>query len=256
MNIMKNMVFNGKALISIVLITLLLSIVPALAVVYNVGVKEGDQARYDVSFTWLSRDLSKDVPPEAEFWELIDWFSLTVQSVSGKTITAQWLLHQNDGTEQSNTVRLDINTGIGNGTSLFSARDLSEGDEIPDLWEINETISRNYAGLTRDVNHLSGHRTAPGLSYDQHFYFDRATGIICEYSMTLSADYGTWTLSFIMIETNLWSPPPPPPFWTQWWLWTIIVVIVIVIASAVVILKRRKKPQPIVIAPPETKPVG
>lgn len=246
---MKNMVFNSKVLLSTVLIALLLFVVPASAVVYNVGVKEGDQARYDVSFTWLSRDLSKDVPGEVELWELIDWFSLTVQSVSDETITAQWLRHLNNGTEQSDTVRLDIGTGIGNGTGLFSARDLSEGNEIPDLWEINETISRNYAGLTRYVNHLSGHGTMPSLSYEQHFYFDRATGIICEYSMALSADYGAWTLSFIMIETNLWSPPPP--FWTEWWLWAIIVVVV-VIASVAIFIKIRKKPKPIIITPPGT----
>ncbi|MCP8317863.1 MAG: hypothetical protein H3Z51_13535 [archaeon] len=57
------------------------------------------------------------------------------------------------------------------------------------------------------------------------------------------------------INTGITLSRAPPPIWTQWWLWAIIVVIVIAIPSEFIILKRRKKPKPIIIAPPETKPV-
>jgi hypothetical protein len=95
-------------------------------------------------------------------------------------------------------------------------------------------------------------------TYDSDYYFDRATGIICEASGTSSAEYSdrtvTYSFSWVMTETNLFNLPPP--FWTEWWFLAIVIVIVIAIASAVIVLKRRKKPAPIVIAPPETKPVG
>lgn len=266
------MVFNSKTIISIVLITLLLSVVPVSAVVYNVGVKAGDWARYDVSVIWESTDPNIPTPSFLQELEEQDWFSITVQSVSGKMITAQQLIHLNNGTDlPPETIQGDISTGSGGVTAFFSPKDLSEGNMIPGLWAINETISRNYAGLTRDVNHLSKHLTESDeplridsydfgisdITWDWDYYFDRATGIICEVSYIFFADNGTHTMNlsikYTMIETNLWSLPQP--FWTQWWLWAIIVGTVIIIASAVIILKRRKKPKPIIIAPPETKPV-
>lgn len=266
---MRNTVFNGKMIISITFIASLLFVVPVSAVVYNVGVKEGDWARYDASSSWHSTKPGDSPGGDIAWLYYLDSIAITVQDVSGKTITAQARYHFNQTIdfppygnirELNLTIIVDISTGSGNGTIFFSSKDLSQDDMIPGLWAINETIPRSYAGVTREVNHLSRHQTGSTMlynyTYDSDYYFDRATGIICEASGTSSVEYSdrtvTYSFSWVMTETNLWSPPPL--FWTQWWFWLIIVVIVIAIASMVIIVRRRKKPEAIIIAPPETKP--
>jgi hypothetical protein len=265
----KNIVFNGKVLVSIVFTALLLSAMPVSAIVYNVGVKAGDWARYATSSNWHSTKPGDSPGGDVAWLFYLDSIIITVQDISGKTITAQVRFHFNQTInfptygnirELNLTYKVDISTGSGNGTTFFSSKDLRQGDVIPGLWAINETILRSYAGVTREVNHLSRHETGSTMLYsytfDSHYYFDRETGIICEASGTYSAEYSdrtvTYSFNWVMTETNMFNLPPP--IWTQWWLWLIIVVVVVVIASTVIIIKRRKKPPPIIIAPPETKP--
>ncbi len=191
------------------------SIIP-IAAQRTVGVNEGDWFEYgNVEFNWTSNDPNARFPPEWEGFEEIngtEWMRNTVQGISGTNITGQTIVHYTNGTEITEGYEIDVDTGRGNGTILFIAANLGEGDLVytdPTAFiegaTINETISRAYLGETVEVNHLNITMEVEWTGvfhfiWRMNFYWFKSSGALCEFQLY----YYNWTSGAI-------TPPEEMP---------------------------------------------
>jgi hypothetical protein len=163
-----------------------------------------------------------------DFVTHLEWYGINVLEVFDTTIAFQTIIHFENGTETKSQWTVDINNGSGNGTYLiaFIAAVLNPSETLCNFppqftwcgWQIQETISRPYVGVMRETNHLNVTNWSfigryPPLEFNavDDFYWDRATGIICEDSHQQSFEregYVT-SLSLMMkiVDTNLWETP-------------------------------------------------
>jgi len=168
-------------------------IVAAAAQPREPGVSEGDWALYDVTPSG-----NATMPPEMN----ITLVKITVQEISDTNITSEFRVHYANGTEETETYVLDVDTGQGNGTGFFIAKNLYEDDLIYtspppsggpfgisfEGATINETIFRTYLGESVEVNHLNmtTSYTYPGyytVTMSISYYWYRATGMLAEISI-------------------------------------------------------------------------
>jgi hypothetical protein len=136
-----------------------------------------------------------------------EWIKVIVQEISGTNIIGQTIAHYTNGTEITEGYSIDVDTGRGNGTILFIAANLEEGDLVytdPTSFiegaTINETISRAYLGETVEVNHLNitMEYEYPGMLhyiFSINLYWFKSSGALCElqfyyYNLTYG---GSWT---------------------------------------------------------------
>jgi len=196
----------------------------------EVGVKAGDWIKCDYSIIgWPSGT------PRPE------WLKVEIQGVDGTTATVRVTMRMSDGTEQSDTVDVDVVTGGGTFDTLFGfliPADCSTGDSIimgGDGLTFNVTIdgeaTRTYAGASRTVFHSSFSQYGTQLTY----YWDKETGILVE----ASTSGGGVTAIAKVSETNMWEAAP---FWMEWWFYVIVAVAVVALAGAVYVIRRRKAP--------------
>jgi len=158
----------------------------------TVGVNICDWAQY-TGFHSGNETLPPQLPPDLE------WMKLTVDEISGTNIAFEQIYHYTNGTEVGGINSADVETGQGNGTGMFIAKNLNESDLIYTSpppsgpfglnfggLKINETISRQYLGNAFEVNHLNvtGSESSPegNATISLNFYWYRATGIIAEMS--------------------------------------------------------------------------
>ena len=224
------------------------SIMP-IAAQRTVGVHVGDWFEYgNVEFNWTSSDPSEEPPPEWIAMSEAEWMKTTVQEISGTNITGQMIIHYKNGTEHAEGYWIDVETGHGNGTMLFIAANLAEGDLIytdpsPDSpfqgATINETISREYLGETVDVNHLNITQeiTMPEVFYSFmsfNFYWYKSTGAVAEFAVSyhLKSEFLEYETSF-SVSAVIADMIPEFPTWTS------ILLILTVITFVAFIYKRR-----------------
>lgn len=277
---MKSKTSRFKIFLLIMLADLLVSmmLVPT-GFAARVGVRKGNWVKYS-NFTGtnvtvydptINQTRTVYVPPNLwnltwdipDYWpeNNAEWVSMTVQSVSSTNVTVLSTTHFKDGTEEDKTLSGDVTTGLGDLGFFLIEANLEEGDEVP--WDhtevtgagaagiklyINGTVTREYAGVSREVNYVNV-IIPPGLAMATYVnltaYWDKATGVLCEISMSvtfgpLRISYGfiDALTAFKMTETNVFAPPS---IWTEWWFWTIIAVIVIVVAGSGILIRRRGK---------------
>jgi hypothetical protein len=180
-----------------------------------VGVGVCDWAEYTVFYSG-NETLPSQLPPDSA------QLKLTVEDISGTNIMFDQLWWAN-GTEVEGINSVDVETGQGNGTSMFIAKNLNESDIIYTSpphsgafgldfggLTINETISRQYLGNAVEVNHLNLTESESSPEGNQtisiNFYWYRATGIIAEMSVSAvyQRNYGntTW-LEWKLVVTAL-----------------------------------------------------
>jgi len=200
----------------------------------QVGIEAGDWIKCDYTVTgWPSGT------PRPE------WLKVEILSVEGTTATVRVTMHMSDGTEQSDTLSVDVVAGGGTFDTLFGfviPANCTTGDSIimgGDGFTFNVTIdgetTRSYAGAKRTVVYASFSQYGSQLTY----YWDKETGVMVEASVTSGGITGTAKVT----ETNMWEAVPSP-FWMQWWLWTIVAVVIVAVVGAVYFLKKRKPPTP------------
>jgi hypothetical protein len=198
----------------------------------NVGIKAGDWMRVEYTNTALPAGL-----PYPE------WLKFEFLSVEGTNATTRVTMHKSDGTEQSDTVPVDLKTGGGEAFGLSEfviPANLTIGDSIyiigyGDVVIEGET-TRTYAGARRTVVYASFSQWTSFYEFQFNYYWDKLTGVIVEASITFPG--GTVTAK--VIETNIWEATT---IWMQWWLWVIIAAVIVTLALAVVyLLKNRKTP--------------
>jgi len=168
----------------------------------TVGVKVGDWANYHTTFY-----------RENIFGPAPEWYILEVADVSENNVTIQGDMYYENGEKEPGICTGDPIAGTGMLGPWLAPGGLGPGDQFT-IWlqyenvdpvvyietpvTIIETISRTYAGESREVNHVRGH----GPYSDSDFYYDRETGILCETIIR----YNGLVHSMVMTETNMWGP--------------------------------------------------
>ena len=216
-----------------------------------IGVEEGDWAKYRIE-----AEIPEELEEQMGELEEIEWMKVEVVSVSDTTVTTEDTTHYKDGTKETETTEDAMELGF-----IIEA-DLGEGDEVKALFfaavmtlYINGTVSRTYAGASREVNYVEITREGYPMTFmtsTMKAYWDKATGVMCENSMSMSGEYEGETVEMSilskMTETNMWEAEP---LWMQSWFWVVIAGIVILGAGAtVVLLRRRRAPLPEVAPTP------
>ena len=182
-----------------------------------VGVKQGDWIEYRVTVTG-------DVPEEHD----VTWGRFEIVAVEGKEVDIKITSRYSDGTEETDTSTLNLETGQ-IGDAFIIPANLDEGDTFLEQHEGNITISgveeRTYAGAKRSVVYGSTSVTM--------FYWDRSTGFLVE----ATSSYPEFTLATIAEKTNMWQTPAfgiDP-------LFSIVLLLLVIVAVLVILLRRRKK---------------
>jgi len=256
---------GAKVFFFVAMATLLISIMLIPAGNAAVGVSAGQWAKYG--------DFSTSYYPPPEPTEVTDiknteWEKVDIVSVTDSNVEVRVTTHYNNDTE--NTYTLTENVETGNLSVYIIPKNLGLGDPInvtvygvpPDYLKINQTVTRTYAGASREVNLLQLNYSGLLSSTNGSFYWDKATGILCELSYS-TIDYfweAWWTMAMKIEETNMWSGGVTPPagglgdIFTQWWFWLIIVVVIVGVVGGVVVLKMRTKKVPPPPLPPPPPP--
>lgn len=228
----------------------------------SVGVKVGDWVKYDVfcagePFLWDSPLLYYD-PVE------VDWVKVEVLSVSGSNVTVRETVHCFDGRERNSTLTISpyLTRMTFGGSGYIIPANYGPGDMVgfAHIWvtygdwrdvelTLNDTVSRSYGGVTKEVNVVQWSHLYP---YDPYIYnfsyefcWDKSTGFLLEKTFQAYAlGYGNASMSTVKLEiadTNMWEMKTAQPFWSQSWPWAIIGLVGTTAAGATVIAKMSKK---------------
>lgn len=219
------------------------------AVEYTVGVKAEDWVKYsDISVSWTGTGTEPQYVTDAK---QMDWMKVEVQSVSGTTVSMTTTVHYKNGTDKPQTVSYDVEGGqTGQTGFLFFiiGANLKKGDPVtsqPNAPTINDTVTRTYAGASRNVNVLDVTYSSGGYTYTMTIYWDQITGVMLELLMRQpDVEY-----SIKATETNLWTADSLEMILGNLLYIMIIVVAIVVIIVGVFIVKR-KKPAPTVTPTP------
>lgn len=215
--------------IAILLFMMFLEIIPLSSAQngYAPGVKPGDWVKYgDITASWQTSDSSQQKPRDLQNFEDTSWIRLEVESVTGTNITGRIIGSFKNGTQTSQngtqTFAVNLRDGWGNLTlgawgSSWACRwactiagRLGGTDTLFDVasYGFNDTLTRTYAGASREVNVLSVTFGAGPTKWTYHW--DRATGILVEFSVADSWTTQTYstsgTASMRAVETSLWFP--------------------------------------------------
>jgi len=245
---------TSKTLLAIFIIMLIILTSTVSGV--TVGVKKDDWAKYDFSASWTSNIPGQTKPTEIEEMENVEWVKVTVQSVSNTLVTVKSVTRYENGTEEPETMSGDIATGSGNLTVFIIPANLGEGDTIPISGTfigglspiINGTETKTYAGAQREVNYIGTNISISNQTMDFYMYWDKATGILCEFTMSMSMSYMNYTASQSMqakiTGTNLWAGGIIPGV-PDYMLYIIVaIVIIVIVVAAVFVMRKRKAPTP------------
>lgn len=195
----------------------------------GVGVNVGDWVKYgNISINWNTTD--PNAKPDQQLLELnnTEWFENNVTKIDNSQIFFERVTQFKDGTNKTDILEVDVNSGLGNGAFFFILGGLFASDMVyPQSGEsnpvfINTTGLRVCAGVTRMVNHLNLTNTQlvegytnQSINISINYYWDRETGIVTERSgsgMSNAGGYTTsWTRSDRIVDTNLWSGEETDP---------------------------------------------
>jgi hypothetical protein len=241
---------NGRIVFFTLISTFLLLalVVAASATTRTVGVSVGDKFRYSTTSSWSSTDPSATPTADLVDANNTEWLEFTVTAISSTNITVQGTRHYKDGTETTNGVWIDINTGEpinGNLTTVLVSANLAPGDSIYtssmyNTWFINETVTRTYLGVGRPTNHFDMTASSGTQSYLLDFYWDKSTGVVVKLQRETTTQTGAYTttgsLSAQLISSNMWTVPEFPT-------WTPALLILTAFTSATIVIARRKQPR-------------
>ena len=181
-----------------------------------VGVKQGDWIEYKVTVTG-------DVPEQHN----VTWSKIEIMAVEGKKIDVKITSRYSNGTEETATSTLNLETDQ-IGDAFIIPANLDKSDTFLSS-EGTITVSgveeRTYAGATRSVVYAS---TAVTM-----FYWDRSTGFLVE----ATSSYPGFTLATKAEATNMWQ--------TQAFgidpLFSIVLVVLVIVVVLAIFLRHIKK---------------
>jgi len=246
---MRRLVFAG--FVSCLLISLGFALNPAVAQERTVGVNVGEWFRYSHTFDWSSSDPNATIPSWFQLMSEIEWTNNTILNVSGTNVTFQSVMHLKNGTDVTNFLLTDVDTGAGNSTNWVVSANLNPNDTLYttgeySAWKINETIIRTYPDVTRDTNHvnITAEMNMTGIyQYSStNFYWDRSTGIVVEMAIILMSQMEgietNMTSIITIIESDVWVIP-------EFSTYTSLLLALALLTVPVVRIKRRLFKTPI-----------
>ncbi|MCW4011312.1 MAG: hypothetical protein NWF05_11965 [Candidatus Bathyarchaeota archaeon] len=174
---------------AVLLVALMLTAPVAVFAQATVGVKVGDYAEYNVSFT--------GTPMEGHD---ANWAKMTVDAVEGGQVNVTFSSLLADGTVENATEYLNFDTGRYIDYFVVPAG-LQLGDSFYDSFlgnnvSIYKVEVKNYAGADRTI--------VTGDTPETVWQWDQATGVLVEADST----YPDFTLHTVIDTTNLWAPQP------------------------------------------------
>jgi hypothetical protein len=221
-------------------------ILPVLAVTYNPGIEIGQYVKYG-NFVGVGQGV--------ESFNDYDWLKLQVTDVSGKDVTLLSTSQFKNGTAivgNGTTSVRNIETGTQDGVPSTQgpiiAANLNQGDQIPppNTYSVNRTESRTYLGVSRTVNILDASLTTPDYNATLTYVYDKASGMLLE-STTQTVTQAepqpvTTTISYSVIETNIFGSTNPSPSIPEFPIATagVVIVAMISVAAALILVKRKK----------------
>jgi hypothetical protein len=186
----------------------------------SVGVKKGDWVEYQVAYT--------GTPTEGHD---VTWARMEIKDVQGKSVSVEITVKYSNGTQETVTVTLNLETGQ-LGDDFIIPANLNSGDTFFDKNVGNITIigveERTYAGASRTVVHTDTSETT--------YYWDKATGILVEGN----SQFPEYTMNTIVDKTNIWQPQLLGLDPTVFYALVIGVPVLIVVVLAFFIVRRKK----------------
>jgi len=193
----------------------------------TVGVEVGDWVKFRTSALSYESNIPGYEEPPVWFKVIgpIEWFICEVIEVSKNNVTFQIGVYYEDGTKQFETLIGDPIAGSGNLSNILAPAGIGQSDQFyiwleewgylgPRTVTIKETISRTYAGESREVNHVTISLPHPeGGNHNFKYYFDKEMGICCDQLLSYSYEgvrngielYLKYSWSLMMTETNMWG---------------------------------------------------
>jgi hypothetical protein len=180
--------------------------VPVFALDYNIGVVPGYYVKYGI-FNTSPNTIYSD----------IDWMKYEVTAVSGKNVTLlNTGVYKNGTGIPGNGVSSIYNIERNNVNDLHSTSaipiigsNLNPGDPIPyTILNISRTENRTYLGLSRTVNVVEYNTTTMRIIS----VYDRTSGLWLEIQMEQTNSNSTVTVSYRVIETNIFADSTIPEF--------------------------------------------
>lgn len=235
-------------ILTAILTTALLAafVLPVLALTYSPGVATGQYLKYG-NFVGIGQGV--------ESFNDYDWLKLQVTDVSGKAVTLFSTSQFKNGTAiagNGTTSVWNVETGTEDGVPSTQgpiiASNLNQGDPIPppNTYAVNRTESRTYLGVSRTVNILDASLSTPDYNTTLTYVYDKASGVLLE-STTQTITQAepqpvTTTISYSLIETNIFGSTNPSPSVPELPFTAIGVVVVVVLIStfAALILFKKK----------------
>ena len=184
----------------------------------SVGVKEGDWIEYQVTTTGT-------VPEEHD----VEWAKFEVITVEGKTIYVTITLRYSNGTEETLSAPLNLETGQ-IGDAYIIPANLNSGDAFLEQYECTITISgveeKTCAGAKRSVVYATTFHTVR--------YWDRSTGVLVEATST----FPDFTLITKAEKTSMWQPQI---FGLDPIVFIVLIVVAVVAVLAIFLILKIKK---------------
>jgi len=239
-------------------LTLLLALLMIFPTVFGQntdGVKAGDWVLYSVTrlgpdtVAWGGPTMKRAV-----------WVKVEVQNISGTVITARETIHLTDGSDSITTISWDLQ-GVGSWYHFIIATNLGPGDKVGDytVWvnetgefkdvelTLNNTVSRSYGGVTREVNVLKFSELVGYFEWWNNntleYYWDCETGFLLEKIwQSRYVELGNTPISTLRLEiadTNMWEMETDSFPWQP--LAVAIPVGAIIVAAVTIKLRNKKK---------------
>jgi len=243
------------------------------------GLNVGDRFTFSNTYTWTS-SIPGDIIPSALVAQNDSMLQVTVQNVTGSTVTLLEVWTYTNGSQIPAVEYAEVNSGL-TGSVLAYAANLTAGQPLfpaaTGMPAINDSLYRTYEGNARLTNHIEVNNTGiSGENYSyMNLYFDQATGICVEYTLTtvytdapnqvvvqhLVLTYSSvWQVSSatseptVPVQTNTANPTASPTsngssgessagFPTDLIIIVAIVVAVIVVAGFFLLPKGKPKPK-------------
>ncbi len=267
---MKKKLFLALSLLAITCLTL---VAPALGQTRTVGVRENDVFIYTITSYWNSANRSALAPEDLVGLNNTVSYNSTVSTISGSNVTTLDSWRFNNGTSTTGIIEQDINSGAVYVATValvnIVGANLSPNDLLypagNDPRRINQTVSVDYGSSKRDANAVivsypvqddSGNVIGSG---QERYYFDKTTGMLVARTESSSVSGENSSIVILLIGTNRWqittvpviasSSSSPPPDSMQVFgvslpilvLVVVVIVLVVTIAYAMSIKRRRSR---------------
>ena len=181
------------------------------------GAKVGDVAKYGNFLSLWASESPYALPPR-NLYDVNNTLSLvnTVLDVSNNTVSFESRIMYRNGTERVEVYSVNVVYGNQLGNLTFVAAELGAGDRVSFAEElssycINSTSLRDYCGVMRETNMLNVTQVDAytATASRMKFYWDKATGLLTEYSLyykelTETGFLSVALVSYSMVDNNIW----------------------------------------------------